>query len=43
MMGVVLRFLEGELMKQFHQQLVEKALLLERNTMVRVEKRLTWN
>jgi len=41
-MGVVLRFLKGGLMKQFHQQLVKKALF-ERTAVVRVEKHLTWN
>lgn len=34
---------KGELMKQFHQQLVKKALMFERNTVVRAEKHLTWN
>lgn len=42
-MGVVLRFLKGHLMKQFHQQLVKNALLFVRNTIVGVEKHLTWN
>lgn len=42
-MGVVLKFLKGELMKQLNQQLVKKALSFERNTIVRAEKHLTWN